>query len=157
MRSVIRRVSDFLNALLRRRARPERDLDDEIQFHLREETRLRAADGLSPDDAAVSAHRVFGNVQLVKERTRETWSGHFADTLMLRKHRTKVIRRKIAPGLIYTKIIDFRVPRRIFVLRADVAEWDSLSHVEIIYGVEESTGVMFSEQEMAGLGGSVSE
>jgi putative ABC transport system permease protein len=82
MRSVIRRVSDFLNALLRRRARAERDLDDEIQFHLREETRLRAADGLSPDDAAVSAHRVFGNVQLVKERTRETWSGHFADTLM---------------------------------------------------------------------------
>jgi acyl carrier protein len=40
------------------------------------------------------------------------------------------------------------------LVRAEVPEWDSLSHVEIIYGVEESTGVMFSEQEMAGLDGS---
>jgi acyl carrier protein len=40
------------------------------------------------------------------------------------------------------------------LLRADVPDWDSLSHVEIIYAVEESTGVMFSEQEMAGLDGS---
>jgi hypothetical protein len=47
----------------------------------------------------------------------------FADTLMLRKHRTKVIRRKVAPGLVFTKIIDFRVPRRIFILRADVTDF----------------------------------
>jgi acyl carrier protein len=42
------------------------------------------------------------------------------------------------------------------LLRADVPEWDSLSHVEIIYGVEESTGVMFSEEEIASLDGSAS-
>lgn len=47
----------------------------------------------------------------------------WADTLMLRKHKKKVIRRRIAPGLILTKIIDYRVPRRIFVLRADVAKF----------------------------------
>ncbi len=44
----------------------------------------------------------------------------FADTVALRQHGTKVIRRRIAPGLVYTKIIDYRVPRRIFILRADV-------------------------------------
>jgi putative ABC transport system permease protein len=82
MRSVIRRAFDFLNALVGRRARAEQDLDDEIEFHLREEERLRAGDGLSRDDAAASAHRAFGNVQLVKERTRETWPAMFLDTLM---------------------------------------------------------------------------
>lgn len=35
--------------------------------------------------------------------------------------------------------------------RADVPEWDSLSHVEIIYAVEEDIGVTFSEQELASL------
>jgi acyl carrier protein len=35
--------------------------------------------------------------------------------------------------------------------RADVPEWDSLSHIEIIYGVEESLGVTFAESEMAAL------
>ena len=42
------------------------------------------------------------------------------------------------------------------LVRADVPEWDSLSHVEIIYAVEESTGVMFSEEEIASLDGSAS-
>jgi acyl carrier protein len=37
------------------------------------------------------------------------------------------------------------------LVRADVPDWDSLSHVEIIYGVEESLGVTFTEQEMASL------
>jgi acyl carrier protein len=40
------------------------------------------------------------------------------------------------------------------VVRAEVQEWDSLSHIEIIYAVEESLGVTFSEEEMAGLDGS---
>jgi len=40
------------------------------------------------------------------------------------------------------------------LVRAEVPEWDSLSHVEIIYAVEESLGVTFSEDEMAGLDGS---
>jgi putative ABC transport system permease protein len=82
VRSVIRRAFDFLNALVGRRASAEQDLDDEIQFHLREEARLRADDGLSRADASASAHRAFGSVQLVKERTRETWPGHLLDTLM---------------------------------------------------------------------------
>ncbi len=37
------------------------------------------------------------------------------------------------------------------LVRAEVPEWDSLSHVEIIYAVEESLDVTFTEEEMAGL------
>lgn len=40
------------------------------------------------------------------------------------------------------------------VLRAEVPQWDSLSHIEIIYAVEESLDVAFSEAEMAALDGS---
>jgi hypothetical protein len=41
----------------------------------------------------------------------------------LRKKRIRTVRRKIAPGLVFTKIVDERTPRRIFVLRADVADF----------------------------------
>lgn len=40
------------------------------------------------------------------------------------------------------------------VLRAEVETWDSLSHIEIIYAVEEALEVTFGEQEMADLDGS---
>lgn len=40
------------------------------------------------------------------------------------------------------------------VLRADVPQWDSLSHIEIIYAVEESLDVAFTEAEMTALDGS---
>ena len=51
-------------------------------------------------------------------------------------------------------VLRLPAPPREPVLRADLPEWDSLAHVEIIYAVEESTGVAFSEQEMAALDGS---
>ncbi|MGY1592803.1 acyl carrier protein [Geodermatophilus sp. SYSU D00708] len=40
------------------------------------------------------------------------------------------------------------------LVRTEVPEWDSLSHIEIIYAVEESLGITFSEEEMAALDGS---
>ncbi len=57
----------------RRRDQDERDLDDEIRFHLAEEARQRVADGADPDSARVSATRAFGNVLLVREVTRDMW------------------------------------------------------------------------------------
>lgn len=38
--------------------------------------------------------------------------------------------------------------------RADVPEWDSLSHIEIIYAVEETFDVAFTPEEMTALDGS---
>jgi predicted permease len=48
-------------------------MDDEMRFHLAEETRLQSDRGLSPADAAIAARRAFGNVALAKENTRAVW------------------------------------------------------------------------------------
>jgi predicted permease len=57
-----------------RRRRLERDLDDELAFHLA----MRAADhtrgGTTPEDAAREARRQFGNVTAIKEQTRDMWT-----------------------------------------------------------------------------------
>lgn len=54
-------------------ARADRDLDDEIRFHLAEETRLQEERGLSHEDAAFRARRLFGSVAATKETTRGVW------------------------------------------------------------------------------------
>ncbi len=54
-------------------ARVERELDDEIRFHLAEEERLLAERGLASDDARAAASRAFGNVPLARETTRAVW------------------------------------------------------------------------------------
>jgi predicted permease len=51
----------------------DRDLDDEIRFHLAEETRLQSERGLADGEAATTARRLFGNVALAKEETRAVW------------------------------------------------------------------------------------
>jgi predicted permease len=49
----------------------ERDLDDEIRFHLSEEVRLRIDRGMDPREADTTARREFGNVVRVKEVARD--------------------------------------------------------------------------------------
>jgi putative ABC transport system permease protein len=56
-----------------RRDDPDRDLADEIRFHLDQETSLRIDRGTGPDEARQGARRVFGNVLLVAETTRQMW------------------------------------------------------------------------------------
>jgi predicted permease len=56
-----------------RRAPRDRDLDDEIRFHLAEEAKLRAGRGASHEDAARQARRAFGSVAIAKESTRAVW------------------------------------------------------------------------------------
>jgi predicted permease len=53
-----------------RRAQDDRDLDDELQFHLRQEAQLLSDRGASIEDARLEARRAFGSVALAKERTR---------------------------------------------------------------------------------------
>lgn len=63
----------------RRRGNDERDLDEEIQFHLAEEERLRVERGEPADEARASARRAFGNVTLVREVTRDMWARRTLD------------------------------------------------------------------------------
>lgn len=55
------------------RRRQHEDLDAEIECHLRMAVRDRVERGESPEEAARSAGREFGNVGLVKEVTRDMW------------------------------------------------------------------------------------
>src|SRR5271154_4042773 len=54
--------------------RLDRDLEDEVAFHLamREEKSLGA--GVDATEARYAARRQFGNLTTVKERTREMWT-----------------------------------------------------------------------------------
>jgi len=54
-------------------ARADRDLDDELRFHLAQEARDRVERGQSEADAMAAARRALGNVARVKEETRAVW------------------------------------------------------------------------------------
>ena len=68
MTSIFRRLA----ALVRRR-RLDRDLDDEIAFHLAMREQQYRDGGATEADARTAARRQFGNVTAVKERTRDVW------------------------------------------------------------------------------------
>jgi len=66
---------------LTRRSQEDQELDEEVRFHLAEETRLRISRGEAPDSAARSAQRDFGNVTRTKEIAREAWAWSALDRL----------------------------------------------------------------------------
>jgi predicted permease len=63
------------------RRRLERDLEEELQFHLAKRAEKNRALGLGAEDARVAARRRFGNVTLVKEDCREMWIFTWTETL----------------------------------------------------------------------------
>src|SRR5262245_8737802 len=68
------------NLLSRRRS--ERDLEAEIRHHIATEERQRLDRGEDAADARANARRDFGNVDLVKEVTREAWGMAWIDRLI---------------------------------------------------------------------------
>jgi len=56
-----------------RRGGKEAELEDELEFHLREEARQAEAAGLTAGEARWAARRELGNVALLMEDTRATW------------------------------------------------------------------------------------
>jgi predicted permease len=65
----------WLRNILRlvRRHEHDRQLDDEIRFHLAQEMQLRIERGMPEAEARAGVHRVFGSVAHVKEATRAIW------------------------------------------------------------------------------------
>src|SRR5688500_9612878 len=59
---------------LRRRAKKEAELQDELRFHLDEAIDEGRAEGLSVEEAQRSAHRELGSLTLVQEDTRAMWT-----------------------------------------------------------------------------------
>jgi len=64
-----------------KRKRLERDLEEELEFHLAMRAEKNRALGIGADDARVAARRRFGNVTLVKEDCREMWIFTWTETL----------------------------------------------------------------------------
>ena|SRR5208282_2139521 len=67
-------------ALLKRK-RLESDLEEELEFHLAMRAEKNRALGIGANDAKAAARRRFGNVTLVKEDCRETWTFTWMETL----------------------------------------------------------------------------
>src|SRR5688572_28387421 len=53
------------------RHRVERELDDEIQYHLARQVEQNVAAGMAPDEAQYAAQRLFGGIDQQKERSRD--------------------------------------------------------------------------------------
>jgi putative ABC transport system permease protein len=60
-------------ASLWRGASRDRELAEELRFHLQADAAEMEAEGATPDDAARKARRAMGNSTLIHEQTREVW------------------------------------------------------------------------------------
>jgi len=63
------------------RTQLDRDLDDELAFHLAMREEKNRAAGVDAKEAGYAAHRQFGNVTRVKERSREMWTFALLETI----------------------------------------------------------------------------
>ncbi|MBZ5514175.1 MAG: ABC transporter permease [Acidobacteriia bacterium] len=60
----------------------ERELDDELRFHLEKQIEVNVAAGMRPEEARTAALRSFGGVEQVKEECREAWGLRFIEILI---------------------------------------------------------------------------
>lgn len=71
-----------------RRRRLDRELSDELRFHVEMRTRENLAAGMSPEEARYAALRQFGNVGAVREQTRDAWGFRHPRAGYRRQHRS---------------------------------------------------------------------
>src|ERR1051325_9396799 len=69
-----------LRALFRK-TEMERELDEELRFHLEKEVEQNLARGMSPEEARLAALRSFGGVERVKEESRDVRGVRFVEEL----------------------------------------------------------------------------
>jgi hypothetical protein len=62
--------------------REDRELDEEIRFHIDKETEKNLAAGLSPREARRQAHIKFGGVERMRERTKEARGVQLIEALL---------------------------------------------------------------------------
>ncbi len=70
----------WLDGILGKRKR-EKELEEEVHSHLKMAARERVERGVDEGEAASAARREFGNVELVREVTRDAWGWGFLDRL----------------------------------------------------------------------------
>jgi putative ABC transport system permease protein len=67
---MLKRLRTALRAMLHR-ARAERDLDEELRFHVERQTEQNLCLGMKPEEARVAARKAFGGMEQTKERSRD--------------------------------------------------------------------------------------
>ena len=77
----LRLIYTRLYGLLRKN-RIEREMEDEMRFHLLMRTRQNIERGMRPDEAEREARRRFGNVGRIKDLARDIKDGGFMETLL---------------------------------------------------------------------------
>ena len=78
---MLRKIAGSLGALFGS-SRKDNELDEEIAFHIAEETEKNVRRGLSPEDARREALVVFGGVAQTKEASRETQRAVLLETIL---------------------------------------------------------------------------
>src|SRR6266498_5527326 len=68
---MLSRLKTALRALLRKR-QAERELDDELRYHIEQQTEQNIRLGMNPAEARCAASKVFGGVEQAKEQSRDT-------------------------------------------------------------------------------------
>ena len=61
----------------------DKDLDEELQSHLRMAAKDRMERGERPSEAELAARRELGNAGLIKEVTRETWGWRWLGEILM--------------------------------------------------------------------------
>ena len=64
-----------------RRDRFDRELEEEMRFHLGMNAKENLAAGISHEEARLAAQRQFGNQTLLQEVSRDMWSFRFLETI----------------------------------------------------------------------------
>jgi putative ABC transport system permease protein len=82
----------------------DRDLEDEVAFHLAMREEKNRAAGVAGDDARYAARRQFGNVGNVKEQSRDMWTFVALETLW-RDFRLAARTLRKSPGVAATAIL----------------------------------------------------
>ena len=67
---------------LLRRGRHEREMDEEMRFHLEMQIEQNLASGMAAEEARYAARRQFGNQTWLKEASREMWSLNSTGTMI---------------------------------------------------------------------------
>ncbi len=91
-------------AALCRKEKLDRDMAEEIRFHLEQRAADHVGDGLSPDEARFAAQRMFGGVEQIKERCREQRGGLWLESVV-RDVRHGVRMLTHSPGFTFASVL----------------------------------------------------
>src|SRR5215813_15039697 len=67
---MLSRLKTALRAVIRK-SEMDRELDEELRYHIERQTEQNIRLGMSPDEARFAARKAFGGVEQAKERSRD--------------------------------------------------------------------------------------